>query len=465
MKPPYNNIFPFFATCVCSVVLAMSCLAAPDSAQATEGNAIAVINDGLNSNEGGTMISLTNQITSDLLDKSATGLHGAAWKGKKMGASSQSIGGLLEKSGGLKSASNILSTGGVLIDHAGYTSTAAGEIAGGNYTQGFITLADGLGKSVASGIGSAIGAGIGAVTGAGLGTVAGPAGTAYGGAAGGYAGGAAGGYAVGVAWDNSVAKLTSAIKSGLEKQDDKRQFREMSGPLMQGMTSEEIHEASLKHKKELNDKKIQDENRVKLEEAAMELAKQEKAAKEKAASEQAAKEKAVRSREAAAKIADPSKTVTQITHKDPALREIVIEALRGSGLPTSGILVDRLTGILEHDGESAFNKALKDIAGMQGTFRGSGLTFVIKGTDVAATFFEQTQQVLPNATTVTIITDGAGKGWIDPDAGSISVDIRLVMNGGGGTEQISQKLVGSFTGNGYGGHIAGDESAKWAVNR
>jgi hypothetical protein len=84
---------------------------------------------------------------------------------------------------------------------------------------------------------------------------------------------------------------------------------------------------------------------------------------------------------------------------------------------------------------------------------------------VTATFFEQTQQMLPNATIVTIVTDGTGKGWIDMDAGSISVDMRLVMNGGGGTEQISQKLVGSFSGSGYEGHIAGDESAKWAVKR
>lgn len=251
MKPPYS-IFQFLVVCV----LTMSLLTIP-TAQAAESNAVEAINDAVNSNEGGTMVSLTNQIAGDVLDRSATDLHGAAWKGNKMGASSTATGSLLERRDSLKGASNILSTGGVLIDHAGYASTAAGEIAGGSYAQGFITIADGLGKSVVSGIGSAIGATVGAVTGSGLGSVVGPAGTIYGGAAGGYAGGAAGGYAASQVWDNSVAKLASAIKTGLDKQDDKRQFREQSGPLMLGMTSEEIHEKWIKYKKELDDKKKQ----------------------------------------------------------------------------------------------------------------------------------------------------------------------------------------------------------------
>jgi formylglycine-generating enzyme required for sulfatase activity len=246
MKRPHF-IFPFLAACVCFVVLAMSCLTTPVAAQATDepakGNAVAVINDGLNSNEGGTMISLTKEVTDHALSNAAIASHGAAWQTNKMGGSSATVGGLLGGRDSLKSASNALGIGSTLIDHAGYTSTAAGEIAGGYYAQGFITIADGLGKSVVSGIAS--------VTGASFGTLAGPAGT--------IAGGAVGGYAGSQAWDQSVGKLTSAIKTGLGRQDDKRQFREMSGPKMLGMTSEEIHEAWLKYKKELADKKNQEQ--------------------------------------------------------------------------------------------------------------------------------------------------------------------------------------------------------------
>ena len=235
-------VFPFLAACTC---LTMSCLATPAMAQSaakqSEGNAVTVINEGLNTNVGGSMISLTKEVTDQALGKSAIKSVGDAWKANKSGESSSTIGGFLEKSANLKDAGNILNKGGVLIDHAGYTSTAAGEIAEGNYAQGFITIADGLGKSVVSGLASA--------TGASFGTLAGPAGT--------IAGGVAGGYAGSEAWDESVGKLTAAIKAGLGEQEDKRQFREMSGPKMLGRTPEKIHEAWLNYKKELDEKKRQ----------------------------------------------------------------------------------------------------------------------------------------------------------------------------------------------------------------
>jgi hypothetical protein len=237
-------ISPFLATCICFVGLAVSCLATPAFAQivgTAGGNAVTAINDGLNSNAGGSMISLTKEVTDHALGNAALKSFGDAWKANKGGESSAAVGNLLEKSANLKGASSILSTGGVLIDHAGYASTAAGEIAGGSYAQGFITIADGLGKSVVSGIASA--------TGASFGSLGGPAGT--------IAGGVAGGYAGSEAWDASVGRLTSAVKEGLGKQEDKRQFREMSGPKMVGRTPEKIHEAWLEYNKELDDKKIQ----------------------------------------------------------------------------------------------------------------------------------------------------------------------------------------------------------------
>ncbi len=244
MKRPHF-IFPFLAACVCFVVLTMSCLAAPATAQAgddpSKGNVVAKINDAANSNVGGSIISLTKEVTDHALGNAAIKTFGDAWKADKSGESASAVGNLLEKSANLKGASSILSAGGVIIDHVGYGSTAAGEIAEGKYAQGFITIADGLGKSVVSGIASA--------TGASFGTLAGPAGT--------IAGGVAGGYAGSEAWDASVGKLTSAVKEGLGKQEDKRQYREMFGSKIVGRTPEKIHEDWLNYKKELEDKNRQ----------------------------------------------------------------------------------------------------------------------------------------------------------------------------------------------------------------
>jgi hypothetical protein len=238
-----HYISPFLAACVCLAVLAMSCLTTSAAAQTADnqaqGDALAVTHDVVTSNVGKSMIYVTKQVIGSALNDAAVQSFGAAWQANKMGGSSATIGGLLEQSANLKDASNILNTGNTVIGYAGFTSTAAGEIAGGSYMQGFITIANGLGKSVASGIASAAGASFG--------TLAGPAGTITGGAVGGFTGRQA--------WDETFGKLTSAIKTELGKQEDKRQFREMSGPLMRGMTSEEIHEASLKYKKELTNKK------------------------------------------------------------------------------------------------------------------------------------------------------------------------------------------------------------------
>lgn len=223
---------------VCFIVLDVSCLTAPSGAQTADqtaqGDAMSKINDSLNSNPGGSMISLTKEVSDHALGKGAIKSFGDAWKANKSGASSSTVGGLLEKSANLKNASNMLNTGGVLIDHAGYASTAAGEISEGNYAQGFITIADGLGKSVVSGLASA--------TGAGFGTLAGPAGT--------IAGGAAGGYAGNEAWDKTMGQITSSVKEGLGKQEDKRRYREMFGDKIVGRTPEKIHELWLSYRQE-----------------------------------------------------------------------------------------------------------------------------------------------------------------------------------------------------------------------
>jgi hypothetical protein len=153
----------------------------------------------------------------------------------------------------------------------------------------------------------------------------------------------------------------------------------------------------------------------------------------------------------------------QLDDKDIELRNKVIAALKGRRLPSLDALVDRLVDILDHDGESAFNAALKDITNMQGTFKGSNMTLTVKDFNVSGTFFEQSEYTTPDAKVIITVTDGKANGWVDPVAGTITIDLTLVTQTEGRTQQINQKLVGSFTGRGYQGHIAGEEDSKWKV--
>ena len=143
-----------FLACLCLAALAAG-LATPAAAQSTDDSAKAsaldAVNEAANANEGGTMISGIKDTTDQGLNKVIAARQGAAWRGNKMGAAPSTTAGHLEAKGNLKNASSLLNKGGILIDHAGYASTAAGEIVEGNYAQGFITIADGLGKVVVSG--------------------------------------------------------------------------------------------------------------------------------------------------------------------------------------------------------------------------------------------------------------------------------------------------------------------------
>lgn len=150
---------------------------------------------------------------------------------------------------------------------------------------------------------------------------------------------------------------------------------------------------------------------------------------------------------------------------DPGLRSRVMAALAGRGLPAPDALVEHLVGILERQGEGALDQALQGLTSMQGTFKGSGFTLVVKGFTVTGTFHERTEYTLPNAKVVVTETDGKASGWVDPTAGTIEIDATFVGNADGKIEQVQQKLVGAFTGRGYEGHIAGQEDSKWKVGR
>lgn len=218
--------------------------AAPPGGKSGTGGSSAMdsINEGLNSNEGGTVISVTKDTLDHGLNTAASGHHQAAWQGNKGGASSKTIGDHLGNKGNLKNASGTLGKGATVIDHAGYTSTAAGEVAGGRWGQAVITVIDGVGKAATSFVGGTIGGA--------LGSAGGPAGTIAGGAAGAYAGSSL--------WDATGAKLTKTIKDNLGKQEDKKSFGEMAGPkIPAGKTPEQIHQDWLNHKANL-DKKNQE---------------------------------------------------------------------------------------------------------------------------------------------------------------------------------------------------------------
>lgn len=203
------------------------------------------INEGLNSNEGGTIIGITKDTLDHGLNTAAGGHHQAAWQGSKMGASSQTIGDHLGSKGDLKNASGKLGTGAVLIDHVGYTSTAAGEVAGGRWGQAVITVIDGVGKWASTGVGATIGGA--------LGSAGGPAGTIVGGAAGGYTGS--------TFWDKTGGKLTTVIKDNLSKQEDKKTYGEMFGPkIPAGKTPEQIHQEYKEFMDKRNKQKQQGDN-------------------------------------------------------------------------------------------------------------------------------------------------------------------------------------------------------------
>ena len=217
----------------------------PQDASDSSGDGVTAqaVSDALTSNEGGTALGLTKEAADHSLNTAASGHQQAAWRGSKGGASSQTIGDHLGNKSALKNASGILGKGAAVIDHAGYISTAAGEIAGGRYGQAVITSIDGLGKVATSFVGATLGGALGTFAG-------GPAGT--------IAGGAAGGYAGSKIWDATGAKLTKVIKDNLSDQEDKNSFNEMAGAnIPAGKTPEQIHMDSLIYKANLKNQNQQ----------------------------------------------------------------------------------------------------------------------------------------------------------------------------------------------------------------
>lgn len=91
------------------------------------------------------------------------------------------------------------------------------------------------------------------------------------------------------------------------------------------------------------------------------------------------------------------------------LRETVIAKLTAKGLPRAAALVDRLVRILERDGMSELDAAIKEITDMQGTFVGTmggqgHLTITVTGTKATGTFNNVTDTAGVVATTKLAMT-------------------------------------------------------------
>jgi hypothetical protein len=97
------------------------------------------------------------------------------------------------------------------------------------------------------------------------------------------------------------------------------------------------------------------------------------------------------------------------TDNELKLRETVIAKLTAKGLPRATALVDRLVRVLERDGMSELDAAIKEITDMQGTFVGTmggqgHLTITVTGTKATGTFNNVTDTAGVVATTKLAMT-------------------------------------------------------------
>jgi hypothetical protein len=118
--------------------------------------------------------------------------------------------------GSMGNAVKIIERAGPALDHAGWLSTAAGEVSTGRFSQGLFTAMNGITKVAVTGIASAVGASFG--------SVGGPAGT--------VAGGVSAGYASSQAYDAYVGEHFNTIKENLGKREDAAQMRALASDKM-----------------------------------------------------------------------------------------------------------------------------------------------------------------------------------------------------------------------------------------
>ena len=123
----------------------------------------------------------------------------AGWWTRKVGNELTKEIGAGSESETVKGACKRIAQGNTVISHAGYLSTAAGELTEGKWTQAFFTVVDGLGKVTSTTIGTILGS------------------------PGGVIGSVAGGYMGKKVWDWTGGRVAAAIKDRLYTQDAKTQ--------------------------------------------------------------------------------------------------------------------------------------------------------------------------------------------------------------------------------------------------
>jgi hypothetical protein len=168
----------------------------------------------MDSNEGGTAVGTTLGLAKAALEHGAMKENWKTWVNFE--GTSATGEKLLPPGGVMGSAAKILDKAGPVIDHAGWMSTTAGEVAEGHFTQGLLTAMNGIAKSAATGIASTIGASVG--------SLGGPAGT--------VAGGAAAGYAASTAWDATIGDDFEKMKKDLGRKEDAAQIRGLASDKM-----------------------------------------------------------------------------------------------------------------------------------------------------------------------------------------------------------------------------------------
>jgi hypothetical protein len=175
------------------------------------------------------------------------------------------------------------------------------------------------------------------------------------------------------------------------------------------------------------------------------------------------------------------------TDNELKLRETVIAKLTANGLPRPAALVDRLVRVLERDGVTGLDEAIKEITNMQGTFSGSlgnqgRLIITVTGTKATGTFNNVTNTAGVVATT---------KLTMNGDVDMISAKIAMTVTGtvtippiqlpaaaadepawvanmraSASKLQVTNvygNMNGSFTGNGYKG--LQDGAKEWSVQK
>lgn len=170
----------------------------------------------MDSNEGGAATGAATGSAKAGLEQAARNAQSSAWRSLKGGGSSASIGNQLGVRDALKGGAALLDKAGPLVDHAGWASTAAGEVSTGHFTQGLFTMMNGLAKAAATGIASSVGATVGVA----------------GGPAGAVAGGVGAGYAASQVYDATAGKLFDTLKGDLGKKEDAAQMRTLASDKM-----------------------------------------------------------------------------------------------------------------------------------------------------------------------------------------------------------------------------------------